>query len=47
MTANLPTRHTTAFVLPSAPQTFDLEGALEVVRCTQMSRRTTLDTDTT
>jgi hypothetical protein len=47
MTANPPTRHTTAFDLSSAPQTFDLQGALEVVRYPQMSRRTTLHTNTT
>jgi hypothetical protein len=47
MTANPPTRHTTAFDLSSAPQTFDLQGALEVVRYPQTSRRTTLHTNTT
>jgi hypothetical protein len=41
MTANPPTRHTTAFDLSPAPQTFDLDGALEVVRYPEMSRRTT------
>jgi hypothetical protein len=47
MTANPPIRHTTAFDLSSAPQTFDLQGALEVVRYPQTSRRTTLHTNTT
>jgi len=45
--ANPPTRHNTAFDLCSAPQTFDLQGMLEVVRYPQMSRRTTLYTNTT
>ena len=47
ITANPPTRHTTAFVLSSAPQTFDLQSALEVVRYPQTSRRTTLHTNNT
>jgi hypothetical protein len=47
MTANPPVTDTTAFDLSPAPQTFDLEGALEVVRYPQMLRRTTLHTNTT
>jgi hypothetical protein len=47
MTANPPTRHTTAFDRSSASQTSNLQGALEVVRPSQISRRTTLHTNTT
>jgi hypothetical protein len=37
MTANPPITNTTAFNLSSAPQTFNLKGALKVVRYTQIS----------
>jgi len=47
LNANPPTRHTTAFDLSSAPQTFDLQGTLEVVRYPQMSRRIRLHTNIT